>query len=751
MFPRICAVCEFVSPFSEGFCPRCGARLDWDSGDDVFLHLQTIARMLRGGVWRHEWCVGHFKAQVAAVGKPFASEAFAAPVGRAFEWVVRELEQIVWDAELPALLKVMQICLELSKVGNGSAGPEVVGDWRNIRTHFDSGRRLFHALGELEKSVKEKPVTRRKLEGPLATVSAKTGFTGDFVASCIGKSLRHWPSIAVALELATPDAVQRENAVSQALRQLEGKNFGAAKTLFEKVLKADPRNVRALEGCGKVCARLGERTPALQYLERAVSAGASSPVTLNDFAWYLALEGRQERLPEAGQVALRAVDMLPTAGCFDTLAEIYERLQIPTMAMEAVRLGLQDNPEKESLRERMKRLSDEWTIRHPATGIQEPEPAACDGEISLLEGEDACDFELAYDDEDCEMSGSQVIVLFDDEDEALVESAFVPQPSARRDVEAILDGVEAALAHQTWGREEASGNASFAAAPVGAGGRGSTAGDGAGPPKDAVDCTAFAPPSVRTSDAFLVQVFAHVPQQADEARKFAIEFDSEATRRGVTSLGTRIARGSTLAFELVLKGVSIDEPVQSLVWQGATTSVQFAVEVPSDAQPRTLIGKVIVSQNSVPIGTIQFKLSIVAGGPAAEPESPKPIGEARRFRKAFVSYASHDRGEVLRRVQMLSAVGIEFFQDVLNLDAGQRWQDQLYRHIDESDVLFLFWSRAAKESEWVEREWRYGMDKMGDDFIQPVIIEGPPVIPPPRELAHLHFSDRILYFLHTPE
>ena len=42
----------------------------------------------------------------------------------------------------------------------------------------------------------------------------------------------------------------------------------------------------------------------------------------------------------------------------------------------------------------------------------------------------------------------------------------------------------------------------------------------------------------------------------------------------------------------------------------------------------------------------------------------------------------------------------------------------------------------------------------GDDGappeIIPVPIEGPPPVAPPPELAHLHFNDRLLYFMAAP-
>ena len=47
---------------------------------------------------------------------------------------------------------------------------------------------------------------------------------------------------------------------------------------------------------------------------------------------------------------------------------------------------------------------------------------------------------------------------------------------------------------------------------------------------------------------------------------------------------------------------------------------------------------------------------------------------------------------------------------------GDRWARKLYLHIDESDVMFLFWSTAAKKSKGVEEEWRYALRVKGDFF-----------------------------------
>lgn len=267
--------------------------------------------------------------------------------------------------------------------------------------------------------------------------------------------------------------------------------------------------------------------------------------------------------------------------------------------------------------------------------------------------------------------------------------------------------------------------------------------------RDVVDCTVYAPPEVRRSEPFLVQVFAHTPSEADAVARTAEEFDDEARRRGVTSLGTEIARGSTLTFELEMRDAEVDPPAAKLVWQGRLASAQFAVEIPSSVIRETILGKVAVSQDSVPIGEVRFKLRLASPG-AHLAEKSEPAGEARRYTQAFISYASRDRSEVIRRVQMLKSVGISFFQDVLNLEPGERWAQRLYERIDHADVLFLFWSTAAKESEWVAKEWQYALQKKGEEFIRPVGIEGPPIPAPPEALRHLHFGDPLLYFIQPP-
>jgi len=252
-----------------------------------------------------------------------------------------------------------------------------------------------------------------------------------------------------------------------------------------------------------------------------------------------------------------------------------------------------------------------------------------------------------------------------------------------------------------------------------------------------------------------VQVFAHLASQLTQVAGMAEAADANARRRDSVELDEPIERGQELAFELTMRGLEVQEPAtMRLVWKGKPKSVKFDVHVPEDCQPKSVTGTVSVYYLSVPIGSLRFKLDIIprgqAEGAATRPSFPEQ--KFKRYRYAFISYASEDRAEVLRRVQVLPLVAIEYFHDITSLDPGDRWAKKLYGEIDKSDVFFLFWSKAARDSEWVEKEVLYAIGrKHGDEDaapdIKPVILEGPPPVVPPDSLRSLHFNDKMMYFI----
>ena len=111
---------------------------------------------------------------------------------------------------------------------------------------------------------------------------------------------------------------------------------------------------------------------------------------------------------------------------------------------------------------------------------------------------------------------------------------------------------------------------------------------------------------------------------------------------------------------------------------------------------------------------------------------------------------------MLKRVQILNASKVSFFQDLLTLEPGDRWEKLIYQYIDQSDVFFLFWSKAASESKWVKKEIEYARKRQaGSDEappeILPIIIEGPPIAKAPADLSYLHFNDKFIYLIKAEE
>jgi multidrug efflux pump subunit AcrA (membrane-fusion protein) len=267
------------------------------------------------------------------------------------------------------------------------------------------------------------------------------------------------------------------------------------------------------------------------------------------------------------------------------------------------------------------------------------------------------------------------------------------------------------------------------------------------PDVEPVDAAVFCSPRVNAGTLLLVQVYLYEPSAAAEATIQAREADAEAVRRGTYSFPLDIPWGTRVDVRLEMDDLEIPEPDAVLVWRGRTTKTQFEVGVPATKLGDT-IGRVRFAVSGIPAGTLRFKVEVVA----QDARGARPIireASAVRYHRAFASYSSQDRGEVLRRVQAFRIAGLSVFQDILELDPGERWERALYREIDFCDVFLLFWSRAAAASEWVAKEIDYALNRKGGDeerppAIQPVPIEGPPPVPPPAALRHLHFNDALL-------
>jgi hypothetical protein len=275
------------------------------------------------------------------------------------------------------------------------------------------------------------------------------------------------------------------------------------------------------------------------------------------------------------------------------------------------------------------------------------------------------------------------------------------------------------------------------------------------PPRDEVDVSAFAPKQLRAGDAALVQIYLHLVGQAEAAADRARAADTEAELRGQTTLGLELTRGTRVDVMLDAGGLGVDEAIQSVVWRGRPCACQFVISAPADLATgrRVLTARLLV--DGVPLGRLAFSLAVSHEVAAAA--SPELAGDAaRRYARAFLSYSSLDRPEVLKTAQTLQATGIGYFQDILSIEPGEAWRERLFAEIDRCDLFLLFWSSHAAGSDWVRQEAEYALARHrgstgASPDIRPIILEGPPIPRPPASLASLHFNDMLRYVVVASE
>jgi serine/threonine protein kinase len=274
------------------------------------------------------------------------------------------------------------------------------------------------------------------------------------------------------------------------------------------------------------------------------------------------------------------------------------------------------------------------------------------------------------------------------------------------------------------------------------------------PEVETVEVSAFAPSNVLPGGSALIQVYLHAPDAAALAGTRARAADSEARERGIAVLREPLRIGQRVHVTLEAPGLRIADAVQSLVWNGQPTACQFLARVPRQAAGKTFQLCVRLLVEAIPVGTLRFTLGTSAAD-AVLP--PRMRGErAHRYNYAFLSYASADRAEVIKRAQTLRAARIDFFHDLLTLEPGERWESRLFQEIDRCDLFLLFWSSHAAKSDWVIREAEYALKRSEREAtprldITPIVLEGPPVPSPPSSLRSIHFNDPLRYVIAAAE
>jgi hypothetical protein len=267
-----------------------------------------------------------------------------------------------------------------------------------------------------------------------------------------------------------------------------------------------------------------------------------------------------------------------------------------------------------------------------------------------------------------------------------------------------------------------------------------------------VNVTVFAPATAPPRAQVVIQAFVHLPDLESEVHAISLGADPSSIKLASIPLALQLKQHDRIKVSLeAIGGATIDEPIQHLRWNGKLALFAFEAKLPDSAIGIAIRFKLRVFANGLPAGTIIFNIG-VKPGTDIEPAS-RIDQQSKRFNRPFLSYASQDRAQVLRAAQLLRALKMEFFQDLLTLEPGGHWRERIFLEIDKCDLFLLFWSQSARNSRWVTREAEYALRRSRTSLIEivPVLLEGPPAIPPPPSLEEIHFNDALQYVILAEE
>ncbi len=182
------------------------------------------------------------------------------------------------------------------------------------------------------------------------------------------------------------------------------------------------------------------------------------------------------------------------------------------------------------------------------------------------------------------------------------------------------------------------------------------------PPRRRCSTPSIAPYSRRPArlpaQQVLVQVFLHIPEQAARAQFMASVMDQAATLKGVQTLKVP-ARARQLRHGLAFRRRRSASTSRSRPSSGAVSRCSANS---SSAFPRAHARRASIpwSASAVDGGLVgRIVVALSASPDSAAPQSVPQGTSARRYNHAFLSYASPDRKEVLKRAQILQAAGVE--------------------------------------------------------------------------------------------
>ncbi len=264
-------------------------------------------------------------------------------------------------------------------------------------------------------------------------------------------------------------------------------------------------------------------------------------------------------------------------------------------------------------------------------------------------------------------------------------------------------------------------------------------------PAEPVQFTTYHPARIAPGQWQPLLVYAHLAAaieliQADSRNVLGADAHNYNKSRGVTAQSFLPEAEITIVPEM--PGFRFNPPRQVMLWLEDWHRADFRMQA-NPAGPHfnpgsTAVGRVRFFVGPVLIGETNLATYVVdSDAPIETP--PKVQASAQPYRNIFISYAHRDTALVEEIEKHIATLGDRMLRDVYDLRSGEDWNARLLELIEMADIFQLFWSHSAKDSPYVEQEWRHALAQNRKYFIRPVYWEDP-MPRPPDELAHLQFD-----------
>ena len=228
---------------------------------------------------------------------------------------------------------------------------------------------------------------------------------------------------------------------------------------------------------------------------------------------------------------------------------------------------------------------------------------------------------------------------------------------------------------------------------------------------------------VERGEFFALQVVMFAEAYRERAEKVLAAADAE---RQETESGIHdVALSSLIRIRVFSPDIPIEDDLCEQKWNGKLCVFQYLLTVPPDYDKKTLRLNCRVYTDDVVLTDLKMVLKV--GEPASEVKL-----NSQKVRTAFASYSSLDRAIVAARLQgMFAATNdeLDIFFDVESLRRGEDWEQRIRAEIQKRSIFYLFWSRNARKSEWVNKELAFAVESKQLEDIEPIPLEKPHCVP----------------------